>query len=193
MTEILLLRELLMLLPKVLQTNLPFFRGCTDDGQPFEEGVNEIEAIGNYVSNEEFFRITLGETEQAEIHSVTILLSGNGQITLTDYGFLNIPLSGGVRIAKADAAGNRTFLGISAGAAIKSNLDWHRVGSRVVPTDYVSAANLLQVTLPVKELTGVALQLNPKESVGFVLEDDFTGMLGHSFSLQGTIVRRNLT
>ncbi len=157
-------------------------------GRPFRffltasgDGLGANNHNGNYTVPTDFFYIS---TSRFDIHSIVIMVSDAASFGQTDYGaiasgllngvtfWVNIPGTGDVRLLTPDP--------------IKFNYDWYTVTEHASITTFSGSAQTLVISFEIMNDFGIPLTLFTGWKFIVRLNDNFTGLLRHTFHLRGT-------
>ena len=161
----------------------PIFRFLDTVG----DGTGDKNAIGDYSSVPQEFKIAPDLHEGFFIVQLVVLLAATGPLGSGVYGgggMGNNPLTNGVRIYKKKVDAITADFG--GGVAIKDNGDWLRFGPDVQILEFGPGDNHIMFRLGVvKDDNVLALSGNDEEAFVVALSDNFTGLTKHFFMAQG--------
>ena len=150
------------------------------------DGTGEINLNGDYSAAAQDFYIEF--PHYFSMKSLLISMSLQNKAELGVYGSIDVgPLTNGVKffVQYPGQAEQQAF----ASLAFKCNCDWFRVApeTKLVPfEDTDKAARVLPVNINLFERYGSHLNVIPGTKLIARLNDDFTGLLSHTFNAGGT-------
>lgn len=160
----------------------PFFRFADTNGN----GTGSINANGNYSGAVEEFYIAPAVGETFEFHRMIVDIRDTGAFSADNYGALAGPLTNGIEVQHKTAS--TVIHDITDGNPVQSNAEW---GSFCYDIDYVSFGsgdNFVKVRWTFKK-SGKPITVNgdSSEYLAIVLNDNFTGIVTHTFAFQGLV------
>lgn len=131
------------------------------------------------------WKIAPGPTENIQVNTLLITITGSSPTKLDDYGSIVNGLTNGVTIrTKVNGVTTNTLK-----APYKTNLDFSSVcpAFRLI-TGFQNSGFIVQMPFPFEQFLGVPLVLYGANSdaLEVVLNDNFTGLLGHFFTVLGS-------
>ncbi len=154
-----------------------FFLTAVGDGS----GVYNLN--GNYsAAPADFYYQSTG---RYEIYTLSITVSDATKFNQPDYGGITAGVTNGVKFFFVSTTG--VEIPIITNTSVKHNYEWIEVASSTDLTSFEGTAQTLHVALDLKSLFGRAFNLDAGERILVRLNDDFTGLVSHTFRLQGTL------
>lgn len=161
------------------QSVQPFARRLDTVG----DGTGTSNAIGNYASPTRFM-LKPAAGELLIINELHIYVEDGGAFDSGLYGN-NIVLTNGINVELVQGS----LVGNLQGAnAIMSNSHWTRVTFSTQTMDFGSGNNAIAWRWSFKEMF-VPLTLTAEDELAVILQDNFTGLVNHSFSARGARFR----
>jgi hypothetical protein len=150
------------------------------------DGSGTKNAVGDYsagTGTPTSFKIVPPSGELYTLSRVIVQIRDSGLISAEGYGGL-AALTNGVELRVRDGAG--TVLDLVNGLPVKSNAGWGSFCYDVALTEFGAGDNFVQVRWTFSK-SGKALELNGDEGeyLEAYLSDDLTGLVGHTFQVQG--------
>jgi hypothetical protein len=150
------------------------------------DGSGTKNAIGNYASSAQIFRIAPASGKVFRISRMLINIEDTAGMKAENYGDTGSPLTNGIEVRTHD--GSSTLIDLTDGIPIKTNAHW---GRTCYDVDIKSWS-----TAPTNELLlarwsffrcGQYLRLNgsKNQELQVVLNDNLTGLISHYFMVQG--------
>ncbi|MCW2309717.1 hypothetical protein [Rhodobium gokarnense] len=146
------------------------------------DGSGTKNAVGNYASPTQDFRITCPANEIYVISRMLVLLRDGGTLSADEYGNLSA-LTNGILVKVLDS-GDSELIDLTDNVPIKSNLHWSRLCYDVTEHDWATGDNFVAVRWTFAA-SGAPILLTAGESLAVRLSDDFTGMVEQYFHVQG--------
>lgn len=142
-----------------------------------------INATGNYSGGAatQFLYTNTDAVLVDYITELTVLVSDNGALRADRYGS-NLILSNGVIISKYDSGGVQDL--IITNNNILKNADYSQNVGFTPRTDYGAGTNFLTATWNFESYGGF-IELNENESIRVDLNDNFSGLVDHTFLIKG--------
>ena len=157
-----------------LQDN--FYRYLTSDGR-YDGGK---QATGDHTPA----RFYVGSPGRViTINRLIVHISDAANPSSDEYGNLGAALTNGIAVNVKDVSGT-VVLDLTDALPIKTNADWGRVCYDVQLTSFGAGNDFIQVRWTFAK-SGRPLTLPPGYTFGVDLNDDFTGLDGHTFMAQG--------
>ena len=158
-------------------------------GQPFRffltaagDGTGAKNLNGNYATPTDFFYMA---DSRYEIYSLIIAISDATTFNQTDYGGIAIgTITNGVQLFLGFASGGEVPILIS--TPLKFNYEWYEVASEARLTTFSGTPQTLHIVVDLPRLFGRPLTMDPGDKVIVRLNDNFTGLVSHTFRLHGT-------
>ena len=144
-----------------------------------------INAIGNYSASPTDFRYTA--SSRFEIYSLVINISDASKFNQSFYGGMSAGLTNGIKFFVDVGGGIELPLLRSEVFPVKQNNQWLSIASRAELTSFDGTAQTLSVYLNIVESYGRTFPLDSGQKFIARLNDDFTGLTGHTFILRGTV------
>lgn len=119
-----------------------------------------------------------------DLYSFLINIADNATFALTDYGGIAGGVTNGVTFSVFSAAANLTIPLLS-GLAVNNNLEYYQAAAFNSLTTFAGPAQALNVLFRIREAYGMPLILSPGDKFIVTLNDDFTGLLSHTFHIRG--------
>jgi len=146
------------------------------------DGTGTKDAQGNYSGGATDFFIQPPIGEIYDLDRVIIQIEDSGSLDAGSYGN-GISLSNGITVTKQDSAGN-VLIDLLDGVNVFTNGDWARYNYDLASTDFGSGANYLHIRWSFNK-TGSGIILQNQEKFVITLNDNFSGLNGHYFMMQG--------
>ncbi len=147
-------------------------------------GTGTKQATGNYATVSDIFYIQPPAAVDYFITRLVIGVEDTTGMQAEEYGNLGAALTNGITVRLQDSGG--TVLDLTDGLPVKTNAGW---GQLCYDVDLKSwgAGNELLLVRWTFERAGQPLRLEGEDSgrLEVVLNDDFTGLLAHTFQVQG--------
>lgn len=160
-------------------SGLPFRFFLTSVG----DGTGTYNLIGDYsAAPTDFF---YQATSRFEIYTLAVTISDASKFNQEFYGGIAAGLTNGIRFYFKYPSGVEVPIIIS--SPVKANYQWIEVASRANLTSFDGTAQTFQIMIGVHELFGKPFTLAAGERVLVRLNDNFTGLVGHTFRLHGTL------
>jgi hypothetical protein len=157
-------------------------------GQPFRffftsggDGTGNKNLNGNYITPTDFF---YEANTRFEIYQFLITVSDNASFNQLDYGGIVGGLINGISFLLEFSFGGE--VPILTAEPIKYNYEWYEVATDVKLTTFAGLSQTLQVIVDLPRSFGRPLTLDPGDKVIVRLNDNFTGLVSHTFRLHGT-------
>lgn len=147
------------------------------------DGTGTTAATGDYSLAAEEFYITPGAAKAYSIARMIISLGDTATMQAQEYGNLGAALTNGITVKVDDGAGTE-LKDLTGGLAVQTNADWGRLCYDVDIKNW-GAGNELLVARWTFERSGKPLLLEPNHRLVVNLNDSFTGLLSHTFFVQG--------
>ena len=159
-------------------SGLPVQKWLTSSG----DGLGTYNLNGNYSTPTDFYYLT---SSLYDIYSLIIAITDGTTFNYNDYG--GIPtgtITNGVKlfIYKASIL---TEVPLLSGIAIKNNYEYLSVTSDVKLTQFAGTPQTMVITFHLKDEYGQPLHLDIGDKVIIRLQDNFTGLLSHTFGIRG--------
>lgn len=144
-------------------------------------GTGTKSAVGNYaIAAEEFYFEASFDTL---VYRMIIGISDTAGMQAQEYGNLGAALTNGVEVEVRDSD-DTVLLDLLDGLPVKTNAEWGRVNFDVSLKTW-GAGNELITSRWTFEKAGQPLWLKPGDKFVVRLNDDMTGLLSHTFFLNG--------
>lgn len=160
-------------------SGLPFRFFLTAAG----DGSGAYNLIGNYSAAPTDFYYQA--TSRYEIYTLSITVSDASKFNQEFYGGIATGLTNGISFWFKFTSG--TEIPILINNTLKYNYQWMEIASRVTLTSFDGTAQTLQIMIDIKDLFGKPFTLATGEQIIVRLNDNFTGLVGQTFRLQGTL------
>lgn len=159
----------------------PFFRFADTVG----DGSGTKNANGDYSGTVTDFKLSHPADAQVDcfISRMIVHIEDTANPSAAHYGNTGAALTNGIQILKLDADG-ATIQDITDDSTIKKNSQWGEYCFDVVLDSFGSGNDYVQVRWTFAK-TGTPLRLGPGEQLAIRLNDDLTGLINHTFMLQG--------
>lgn len=158
------------------QSGLPIQHFLTIDGTPS----GEKNAIVDYSTAPVDF--WWQASKPYDIHSVLINISESTAMNQSDYGSLAGGITNGVKLFVVQRGVEIPLLG---GFAVKKNYEWTLLTVDCTLTTYPGSAQTYLVNFDLISQYGVPIPLAPGDKFIVRLNDNFTGLVNHTFGLRG--------
>ena len=140
-------------------------------------------AIGNYGTLEQFKITCIQSSQQLHIRRMLVYYEDVGQFVTNKYGY-DLVLANGINIVVRNAD-DSLVTELNDGIPIQTNSQWSALCYDTRPDDYGAGPNgTLAVRWTFGE-SGKNVSLSPGQYLAAELQDDFTGLLSHTFMVQG--------
>jgi hypothetical protein len=170
--------------PRQMQPyGLPFRRWLTSTGDGL---TGDFNLIGNYsASPTDFYYIA---PYRYFVKSVIISISDDAGFNQSDYGAIPGGLTNGVGffVRPANSLVDTRLIHT---VNIKKNYEWLAIVERVQLTQFKGLPQTISIVLDVVDEFGIYFPLNPGDRFIVRLNDDFTGLIAHTFGLRGIDMR----
>ncbi len=166
-------------------SHVPFFTFLDTNG----DGTGVKNAIGDYSGGAVDFKYIrpIGEAGKCFVNGLTVHLHMTAQFSPDVYGDnMTGKLINGLRFLIKDENGN-IDRDLTDGLPIKMNAHWSRFGAIHGTEEGVGGDKFFKVSLGTSR-EARTLSLAPKWSFVAELNDDFSGLLGHTFLLRGIFI-----
>lgn len=149
------------------------------------DGGGTINAIGNYSGTADDFYIEAQAGERIGIARVIVQIEDSGAFDAGTYGN-GVALTNGITVLVLDSE-NSTIIDLTGGEPIKKNSDWGRLCYDVQVLDWGTGNEfcLARWTFSRMSDQGDPLILSEGQKLVFRLNDDFSGLVGHRFFIEG--------
>lgn len=144
-----------------------------------------IDAIGNYSASPTDFYYTA--SARFEIYSLIVNISDSSKFNQVFYGGMAAGLTNGIKFFADIGGGIELPLLRSEVVPVKQNFQWLSIASRADLTSFDGTAQTLSVYFNILDSYGRTFQLDAGQTFIVRLNDDFTGLTGHTFILRGTL------
>ena len=142
-------------------------------------GTNNLN--GSYATPTDFYyQVTTGSFY---VYSLLIVIADATSFNLLDYGAIASGLTNGVKFFLTPSG--QSEIQILAGVTIKTNADILTVIHDVVLTSFAGTSQAIAAESDLKKVFGIPLFLNTGDRITVRLNDDFTGLIKHTFALGG--------
>lgn len=156
------------------------------------DGTGTIHAIGDYRTGElgaTTFYIQPPANEIFYLARLIVYIEDVGTIKGSLYGAM-AALTNGIAISVTDAD-DVVILGSQVGITIKSNHEWARICYDVAEHDYGPTESNYVIVRWTFLKSGEFLELRDQQKFKVILNDDFSGLIDHTFNIQGFNASRN--
>lgn len=118
------------------------------------------------------------------VYQFTVKILDNGGFSINDYGNI-AALANGVEVFYEDEGGRE--ISITGGMPILTNLDWDlSSGSGLTYLSFGAGPNACNIIWTVKDVSGApGLRITPGRRFFVRLNDNFSGLVGHFFKVNG--------
>lgn len=159
---------------------VPFQRFMDTTG----DGSGTTNAVGDYSSVLDEFKFEPGVGTFARIFGVSVFIEDAGTVDVDTYGAL-AALTNGIELQVRDGGGLKTGFDFTNGSPIKKNGHWGRNLS-VEVLNWGSGNKIVNAWWSFS-LAGIPLRLDQSagEYLAVRLNDDFTGLVSHYFTVHG--------
>lgn len=147
------------------------------------DGNGTKNANGNYSVTSDDFKITPPAGERYAISRMIVEVEDTSGMQAEEYGNLGAALTNGIQVLVVDD-GDTTILDLTDGEAIKTNAGWGSHCYDVALKSWGAGDELLLARWTFAR-TGSRLLLESGYSLLVRLNDDFTGLVGHYFFVNG--------
>lgn len=158
---------------------LPTKRFLTDTGN----GLGTLNYNGNYSVTPK--SIYYQSTGRFEIASFLINISSPAKAYQTGYGSISGGLTNGVSFYVRAASG--VEIPILTDIPIKKNYEYFRLTAETFTSDFDGLAQTLNVFISMQNQYGGNFSIKAGEQIKVVLNDDFSALVNHSFSIFGML------
>ena len=148
------------------------------------DGTGTTNAIGDYSAGTDFY-ITPGSTQRYAIFRMLVFIEDTQALSADEYGNL-AALANGVRVVLRDK-NDAEIIDLTAGVTIKNNAQWAQVCHDSKQSDYGSGNNFVSVRWTFAK-AGSPIFVQEHEKLVVELSDNFTGLVTHTFIVQGLVV-----
>jgi hypothetical protein len=148
------------------------------------DGSGDKQAIGDYSgTSETVFKFAPGAGQVARVHRLMLQVEDVGTFDSAKYGN-GITLANGISIATHDSTSE--LIDLTDGLPIKTNADWGRICYDVSVLTFGQGNEHLIARWTFSK-AGAPLRLDGDlgQYLGITLSDDFSGLVAHTFCLQG--------
>lgn len=163
-----------------------------DSGRPFQFFLSRngaqtgtINANGNYSSSPVDFYYE--STGRFEIYSLIVNISDNANFNQEDYGAITGGVTNGVKFLAGIGNGIEVPILRSDVWPIKKNYQWASIASDIKLTSFAGLAQTMIIDFHIPDSYGKMFSLDPGQSVIARLNDDFSGLVSHTFIIRGTL------
>ena len=146
------------------------------------DGSGTANAVGDLSAGVEF-KVLCGANELLQCHRVIVLIEDGGPLSADNYGNL-AALTNGIDCYVKDPAGAIDYQLIDPNLTIKSNLLWSQYCYDVKEINFGSGNDGVAVRWTFAK-AGAPIQLEPGWSLNFLCQDNLTGLVTHTFQVQG--------
>ena len=157
------------------QTARPFVQRLDTLGT----GLGTTNAIGNYLATPTKFKLTPAAGELIVINEIHIYIEDDGDFAAARYG-KDLVLVNGIRV---ETTQDLLVTGLTNNNVL-TNAHWTRVTFESTVITYGAGSNALAFRWNIKESL-LPLALAVGDELAFVLNDDFSALVAHSFSVRG--------
>jgi len=160
-------------------TGLPIKRFLTEAG----DGTGTYNLNGNYSASP--VTIYYEAVKRFELKSLLINISTAAKINQTDYGDITVgTVTNGVRFYIQPVG--YSDISILTDIGVTKNYEWSLITPNFYPTSFDGTAQTLIINIKVEEEYGSLLHMLPGDKLKVILNDNFTGLVNHSFGIRGT-------
>lgn len=165
------------------KSRLPLLRFLDTNG----DGTGTTDAIGNYSVTPATFFVQPPAGYKFILTELQIHLSDGGTFGSTVYGSLGAALTNGFSLlGKRNGV---TILDLMSGVPVKNNDQLTHLTSRVNLISWAAVNNSLNITFSALDFdTPFILSAAAVDTLEVTLNDDFTGLVDHTFIVRGSIV-----
>jgi len=158
----------------------PFVQYFSTNG----DGTGTINAVGNYAAAATEFKLAPPAGERYEVGCVLITIKDSGSLDADLYGN-GVALTNGIDFHLEENGVN--ILDLFAGQTVKTNANWASHTFEYSVITHGSGDNFIIAKWKVCEALGEALSLDgdDNEELILTLNDNFTGLTGHTFLAHG--------
>ncbi|MGE5863339.1 MAG: hypothetical protein ACM31H_06160, partial [Nitrososphaerales archaeon] len=137
---------------------------------------------GNYTVPTDFFIQFPG---RYDVHTVVISVSDNVNFLQSDYGGITGGLINGIKFFVNI---NGVEVPLISAVSIKQNMDWFTIAPGSVLTSFSNTSQTLIAQFDIEFTFGKPLNLNAGDKFIVRLQDNFTGLVKHTFALHGILI-----
>jgi len=150
------------------------------------DGTGTKSAIGNYSSSATSFMIKPPDNYIYYLQRMIVMIEDGGAVDSGAYGN-NITLTNGIHIHKSNDDG--VILDFTDEFPIKTNADWGKLCYDVHNVNFGLGNEFVNVRWTFAK-SGAPLKIdgNRGEKFEVILNDNFSGLVSHTFNVQGTIL-----
>lgn len=162
--------------------NLPFSRLLDLDG----DGTGTVNANGNYSGGSDEFFVQPAPSVVYKINRLTIVVEDATGGNEAEYGNLGAALTNGIQISTANGSG--PIAQLVASQLIKTNADLARYSDAFEIIQMGTPTNdIIKATIDFVKMFGAPLRLEgtASERLRVIVNDDFSGLVGHYFLVSG--------
>lgn len=161
-------------------SGLPYQFFLTANG----DGTGTVNLNGNYSGAVTDFWYEA--TTRYEIYSLLINISDNANFNQTDYGAILTGLTNGIKFYAGIPKGTLEIpLLTTATQPVKQNYHWLALTPETQLTSFAGLSQTLTVEINMIHQYGKPLTLDPGQSIIVKLNDNFTGLVNHTFGIRG--------
>ncbi len=162
--------------------HVPPFVGFLDTNG---DGTGVKNAIGNYSASPVDFKYIRPKGSEGDlfISSLVIHLQSPVKINGQGYGASMFPLINGITLFNKNEEAIM-LRNLTSDIPVKTNSDWNRYGGKTNVDPYTGGDYFFKATFRAVPPTE-PLFLPPEHSIGVTLNDDFTGLISHTFCIEG--------
>ena len=163
---------------KISNTTGWFILSGTVDGQ---QGSDNDAAVNGSITPVDFFISPPADTTY-EIFAVSLEISDSGAPALSDYGSVAGPLANGTLVFAVMGG-----VEVPLSAPVKENRDLITLGPNSSRFEYTASVTVTTYEFNLLETatSGILIQGNKGDSIGFRIADDLSSLINHSITIKG--------
>ncbi|MFA6060723.1 MAG: hypothetical protein WC756_21180 [Taibaiella sp.] len=146
------------------------------------DGLGTYNLNGNYAAAPTDFYYKA--TSQYDIHSLLIVITDGAKFNQPDYGAITGGVTNGVKLF-VRPAGSAADIALLSGVAVKQNHEWLSLTHDTNITSFEGLPQTLMVNFNIVTDYGKPITLGIGDKFIVRLNDDFTGLISHTFGLRG--------
>ena len=146
------------------------------------DGLGTYNLNGNYAATATDFYYKA--TSQYDIHSLLVVISDNATFNQIDYGAIVGGVTNGVKLF-IRPAGSAADIALLSGVAVKQNFEWLSLTHETRLTQFSGTPQTLMMNFDIFTDYGKPITLGVGDKFIVRLNDDFTGLISHTFGLRG--------
>ncbi len=164
------------------KVGLPVQKWLTQSG----DGLGAFQVTGNYATPTDFYYQAV---YPYDIDSILIAITDTVTFNYNDYGGIAAgTVTNGVKFFYYSAKLNAEVALLSA-VAVKSNYEWFQLTADAGLTAFAGTPQTLRVVFNLRSDYGIPFHLAVGDKFIIRVQDNFTGLIGHTFGLRGTAIQ----